>query len=273
LLSAGLLGNVDPKAQNLLRIASSNTERLIRLINDILDLERMESGRAPLNLRRCSIYDLAREAVDSMTGMAHTADVRLDLTSYAARDAIYFDADSDRILQVLTNLLSNAIKFSLPDSVVMVEIDAHADSLLLKVVDFGRGIPADKLESIFDRFQQVEAADASKRGGTGLGLAICRSIIQQHGGAIWAERNEGGPGTTIWVQFSRTARASDSVTAAHGVLPMPAAEGARAMRSIEPGDGLAATGAYDEQGFEAMDSMSGTKTSDRLRNASAARLV
>jgi signal transduction histidine kinase len=235
LLSAGLLGNVDPKAQNLLRIASSNTERLIRLINDILDLERMESGRAPLSLRRCSIVDLAREAVDSMTGMADTAAVRLELTSQAGRDAIYFDADSDRILQVLTNLLSNAIKFSPEGSVVAVEIDAHAESLLVKVVDHGRGIPADKLEKIFDRFQQVESSDASKRGGTGLGLAICRSIVQQHGGAIWAERNLDAPGTTLWVQFTRSVRASDSV-AQSGTALVERGEGAILLRDSEPGD-------------------------------------
>src|ERR1039458_4948891 len=121
LLSAGLLGNVDGKAQNLLRIASSNTERLIRLINDIVDLERMESGRAPLKLRRCSILDLAREAVDTMTPMADGASIHLDLTCNAPRDSIYFDADPDRILQVLTNLLSNAIKFSPEDSKVRSE--------------------------------------------------------------------------------------------------------------------------------------------------------
>ena len=182
LLSAGLLGNVDAKAQNLLRIASTNTERLIRLINDILDLERMESGRAPLKLRRCSMYDLAREAVDTMTPMADGAGVRLELVCNAPRDSIYFDADSDRILQVMTNLLSNAIKFSPPASTVSAQIDSDANSLLLKVIDEGRGIPPDKLESVFDRFQQVESSDASKKGGTGLGLAICRSIIQQHGG-------------------------------------------------------------------------------------------
>jgi signal transduction histidine kinase len=93
LLSAGLLGNVDAKAQNLLRIASTNTERLIRLINDILDLERMDSGRAPLKLRRCSMFDLAREAVDTMTTMADGAGVRLELVCNAPRDAIYFDAE------------------------------------------------------------------------------------------------------------------------------------------------------------------------------------
>ncbi|MGD0797146.1 MAG: ATP-binding protein [Acidobacteriaceae bacterium] len=240
LLSAGLMGNVDPRAQNLLRIASSNTERLIRLINDILDLERMESGRAPLNLRRCSIFDLAREAMDSMTGMAAAAEVRLELTSHAARDAIYFDADSDRILQVLTNLLSNAIKFSPTDSVVSVEIDAHADSLLLKVVDHGRGIPADKLEPIFDRFQQVEASDASKKGGTGLGLAICRSIVQQHGGAIWAEQNEDAPGTTLWVQFTRAARASDLAAPSQAAVAVQRGEGALAVREGAAGVGVAA---------------------------------
>jgi len=190
LLSSGLLGNVDARAHNLLRIASTNTERLIRLINDILDLERMESGRSPVNLRRCSLVDLSREAVEMMSALAEAAQIRLEMNSYAAHDAIYFDADPDRILQVLTNLLSNAIKFSPEGSTVSLEIDANTDALSLKVIDRGRGIPVDKLESIFDRFQQVESTDSSKKGGTGLGLAICRSIIQQHGGLIWAQPNE-----------------------------------------------------------------------------------
>jgi signal transduction histidine kinase/CheY-like chemotaxis protein len=223
LLSAGLLGNVDAKAQNLLRIASSNTERLIRLINDILDLERMESGRAPLKLRRCSIQDLAREAVDTMAPMAEGNGLRIDLVCRAPRESIYFDADPDRILQVLTNLLSNAIKFSPAGTAITVQIDSDLNSVLLKVVDRGRGIPTDKLEVVFGRFQQVEATDASKKGGTGLGLAICRSIIQQHGGAIWAQPNESGPGTTLWVQLSRSARATD--TAVPSLTESPAERG------------------------------------------------
>jgi CheY-like chemotaxis protein len=127
------------------------------------------------------------------------------------------DADPDRILQVLTNLLSNAIKFSPANSTVAVQIDANADVLSLKVIDRGRGIPVDKLESIFDRFQQVESSDSSKKGGTGLGLAICRSIIQQHGGMIWAQPNHDwskpdllAPGTTFCVQFSRSVRVSEN---------------------------------------------------------------
>src|ERR1039457_2357097 len=257
LLSAGLLGNVDGKAQNLLRIASSNTERLIRLINDILDLERMESGRAPLKLRRCSILDLAREAVDTMTPMADGASIHLDLTCNAPRDSIYFDADPDRILQVLTNLLSNAIKFSPEDSKVSVQIDSDTNSVALKVVDRGRGIPADKLDAVFDRFQQVESGDASKKGGTGLGLAICRSIIQQHGGAIWAQPNQSGPGTTLWVQLSRSARASDPTSPGIIAPPIERGEGLILVCDDDPGIRVVVAEQLRQHGYDILEAGSG----------------
>ena len=257
LLSAGLLGNVDGKAQNLLRIASSNTERLIRLINDILDLERMESGRAPLKLRRCSILDLAREAVDTMTPMADGASIHLELTCNAPRDSIYFDADADRILQVLTNLLSNAIKFSPEDSKVSVQIDSDTNSVALKVVDRGRGIPADKLDAVFDRFQQVESGDASKKGGTGLGLAICRSIIQQHGGAIWAQPNQSGAGTTLWMQLSRSARASDPALPSLIAGPGERGEGLILVCDDDPGIREVVAEQLRQHGYEIMEASSG----------------
>ena len=257
LLSAGLLGNVDAKAHNLLRIASTNTERLIRLINDILDLERMDSGRAPLTLRRCSLYDLAHEAVDTMTSMADEAHIRLELDCFAARDSIYFDADPDRILQVLTNLLSNAIKFSPAGSAVSVQIDGNLDSLMLKVVDHGRGIPPDKLEAIFDRFQQVESGDASKKGGTGLGLAICRSIVQQHGGAIWAQPNQSGPGTTLWVQFSRSARASDSGLPTPIATPVQRGHGRILICDDDPGIRVVVAEQLRQHGYDILEARSG----------------
>ena len=257
LLSAGLLGTVDAKAHNLLRIASTNTERLIRLINDILDLERMESGRAPLTLRRCSILDIAREAVETMTAMADDSQIRLELECYAPRDLIYFDADPDRIAQVLTNLLSNAIKFSPPSSAVTVQIDGNADSLLLKVVDEGRGIPAEKLEKVFDRFQQVETADASKKGGTGLGLAICRSIVQQHNGAIWAQPNHGGPGTTLWVQFSRAARATDAGCPALLASPVQRGHGRILVCDDDPGIRVVVTEQLRQHGYDILEARSG----------------
>jgi signal transduction histidine kinase/DNA-binding response OmpR family regulator len=257
LLSAGLLGDVDPKAQNLLRIASSNTERLIRLINDILDLERMESGRAPLKLRRCSMYDLAREAVDTMTTMAEGVGIKLELTSNAPRDAIYFDADSDRILQVLTNLLSNAIKFSPSGESVYVQIDSSPNSLLVKVVDHGRGIPTDKLDAVFDRFQQIESSDASKKGGTGLGLAICRSIIQQHGGAIWAQANQNGPGTTLWVQLSRSVRASDASTPESTKAPAERGEGLILVCDDDAGIRVVVAEQLRQHGYDILETGSG----------------
>ena len=248
-----MLGNVDPKAQNLLRIASTNTERLIRLINDILDLERMESGRAPLKLRRCSMYDLAREAVDTMATVAEGAGTKLELVCNAPRDSIYFDADSDRIMQVLTNLLSNAIKFSPSGSTISVQIDSNPNSLLLKVVDEGRGIPPDKLEAVFDRFQQVESSDASKKGGTGLGLAICRSIIQQHGGAIWAQPNQNGTGTTLWVQLSRSARASDTGSNSLIAPPSERGEGLILVCDDDPGIRVVVAEQLRQHGYDILE--------------------
>ncbi|GAC1355356.1 MAG: hypothetical protein NVSMB3_00420 [Acidobacteriaceae bacterium] len=256
LLSSGIMGDLDPKAQNLLRIAVTNTDRLIRLINDILDLERMESGRAPLQIRRCSLRDLVQQAADTMTGMTHEATVRIVLESpppSTSPEALYFDGDSDRILQVLTNLLSNAIKFSPPASTVRVHVEATSDSIVLKVSDEGRGIPSDKLDSIFDRFHQVEPSDARRKGGTGLGLAICRTIVQQHSGSIWAQRNL-GPGTTFYVMIPRTARASDAVVPS---LVLPRGEGSILVCDDDPSIRTVVREHLTRQGYTVLEACSG----------------
>lgn len=206
LLSSGKGGHVDEKAANLLRIASNNTERLVRLINDILDLERMESGRAPLQIRRLELREVVAQAVETMRSMAEKFGVVLEIAPEPSETPISFDGDPDRIQQVLTNLLSNAVKFSPRGGIVKVMTASDGDNLVLQVVDVGRGVPVDKLESIFDRFGQVEAADARQKGGSGLGLAICRSIVVQHGGTIWAERNDtkgSGQGTTVILRLPR----------------------------------------------------------------------
>ena len=265
LLSSGVIGDVDPKALNLLRIAVTNTDRLIRLINDILDLERMESGRAPLQIRRCSLQDLCEQAIETMTPMADAGTVYLELVGStglgaASSETLFFDGDADRILQVLTNLLSNAIKFSPTASTVRIHTDATADSIMLKVVDEGRGIPADKLDSIFDRFQQVEPSDSRQKGGTGLGLAICRSIVQQHGGSIWAQRNI-GVGTTLYVMLPRTTRASDLPS-----VSMPAAlpasfthrgEGAILVCDDDAGIRTVVSEHLTRQGYSVIEAVSG----------------
>ena len=262
LLSSGVIGDVDAKALNLLRIAVTNTDRLIRLINDILDLERMESGRAPLQIRRCSLLDLAHQAIETMTAMADSHTVHLELvpsslSEAAASEALFFDGDADRILQVLTNLLSNAIKFSPTASTVRIHTDATTESILLKVVDEGRGIPTDKLDTIFDRFQQVEPSDARQKGGTGLGLAICRSIVQQHSGSIWAQRNL-GIGTTLYVMLPRSARSTDITVPAQLPAAIPVrSEGAILVCDDDAGIRTIVSEHLGRQGYTVIEAESG----------------
>jgi PAS domain S-box-containing protein len=185
LLSSGILGELNEKAGNLLRIATSNSDRLVRLINDILDLERIQSGRAPIAFRPIQLSQVVHQAIDGMQPVADAAGVQLihDTTQ------VEISGDPDRLLQVMTNLLSNSVKFSPPNSAVSVMMRPGSAGVTLSVIDQGRGIPADKLETIFGRFQQVDASDSRQKGGSGLGLAICRTIVQQHAGRVWAERN------------------------------------------------------------------------------------
>ncbi len=237
LLSAGLMGTVDSKAQNLLRIALTNTDRLIRLINDILDLERMESGRAPLHVRRCSLRDLTKQAMETMKPMADTAGVHLEFSLGVAPEGVFFDGDPDRILQIITNLLSNSIKFSPPESTVTLRLEADSNSVQLRVSDQGRGIPIEKLDAIFDRFQQVEASDARQKGGTGLGLAICRTIVQQHNGSIWAESNPAehrGPGASLIVSLPRMSRLLDQLDD-KGIVQPRGGDGTLILCDDDPG--------------------------------------
>ena len=185
LLTSGILGPINDKAANLLRIAATNSDRLVRLINDILDLERIQSGREPIAFRSIQLSEVVRQSIDGMQPVADAAGVQLihDTTQ------VEVEGDPDRLLQVLTNLLSNAVKFSTPNSTVSVMLRPGVAGVTVSVIDQGRGIPADKLEAIFGRFQQVDASDSRQKGGSGLGLAICRTIVVQHCGRIWAERN------------------------------------------------------------------------------------
>ncbi|MGA9425049.1 MAG: ATP-binding protein, partial [Terracidiphilus sp.] len=185
LLSSGILSNINDKAANLLRIAVTNSDRLVRLINDILDLERIQSGKEPITFRSLQLSEVIRQAIDGMQPVADAAGVKL---LHDTTKAEIF-GDPDRLLQVLTNLLSNAIKFSSPNTTVSVMVRLGAAGVTISLIDQGRGIPADKLEAIFGRFQQVDASDSRQKGGSGLGLAICRTIVLQHAGRIWAERN------------------------------------------------------------------------------------
>ncbi|MCC5638482.1 PAS domain S-box protein [Nostoc sp. CHAB 5844] len=183
LLNTGIYDNRPDKAKRMIGQALTNSDRLVRLVNDILDLERLSSGRVQLIKEVCNAADLMQRAVEGVQSIALAAAVTILITPTTA--CVW--ACADLIIQTLTNLLSNAIKFSPRDSVITLSAQPQTDWVLFAVTDQGRGIPADKLETIFERFEQVDVSDARAKGGTGLGLAICQSIIQQHDGSIWAK--------------------------------------------------------------------------------------
>jgi PAS domain S-box-containing protein len=187
LLAAGRMGQLSAQAQRMLGIAVSNTDRLVRLVNNILDIERLESGEITLDKQMCDVAAIMSAAADVMRPMAEKTDITLSVTPLKAQ----LWADPDRITQVITNLLSNAIKYSPHKGTVWLSAELRESEILFVVKDQGRGIPSDKLESIFQRFQQVDTSDAREKGGTGLGLAICLSIARQHGGNVWVKSRLG----------------------------------------------------------------------------------
>jgi PAS domain S-box-containing protein len=202
LLAGGTLGDLTPRAQSMASIALESTERLTRLINDILDLERIEAGTRPMELAAIDAAELLRASAEEMEGLARDSAVRLEIGRSDGRVL----ADRDRIVQTLTNLLGNAIKFSHPEGVVRLDTAEQDTEVVFTVTDHGRGIPEDMLEAIFERFQQVDSSDARQKGGTGLGLAISRGIVERHGGRIWAE-SALGSGTTVHFSLPRSRRA------------------------------------------------------------------
>lgn len=193
LLSGDTLASRPEKTRQMLDIAINNSDRLIRLVNDILDLERIGSGKADLHPVMCNIEELLHRAAS----MQQTQSPKPDIRIFFAASGVRVWADPDRILQTLNNLLSNAIKFSYSGGEIhLTARNLDENEAIIEVGDQGRGVPEDMLETIFERFHQVDASDSRALGGTGLGLAICRSIVAQHGGRIWATRNP-DKGTTF----------------------------------------------------------------------------
>jgi PAS domain S-box-containing protein len=205
LLDSGILKREPVKEKRLLTIAVESTDRLMRLVNDILDIERIESGTVQMIKSVCNVADLMAKVVDQIEPLIEEAGIKLSASNAGGNVWV----DIDRMIQTFTNLISNAIKFSPKGSTIWFTASKQSGQMLFQVRDQGRGIPPDKLNIIFERFQQVDASDARSGEGTGLGLAISRSIIEQHGGHLWVE-SVLGEGSTFSCVLARSPATSDS---------------------------------------------------------------
>ena len=184
LISSGALEKRPEKHQQMVEMAIVNCDRLVRLVNDILDFDKVEKGRLPLRRVPVEAVDLLRRTADIAQIAASQSRMSFRIEAVPA----LVMADEDRVVQVLSELVSNAIKFSSPETIIRLSAQPASDrEVCFAVEDQGQGIPREKLDHIFNRFQQGDASDTRAMGGTGLGLALCRSIVEQHGGQIWAE--------------------------------------------------------------------------------------
>jgi signal transduction histidine kinase len=197
LLLSGAAGPLSPQGRELLLIANQNTERLIRLINDILDIEKIESGTITVRRDRCDVKAVLEATIAGVAGYAREHGVRVELV---ATEPAQVMGDEDRLIQVFTNLISNAIKFSASGGAVTVTLEVTSELAQVSVRDRGPGIPPEFQARIFGKFQQAESSASRRHGGTGLGLAIARAIVERHEGTI-SFITGAGAGTTFRVDL------------------------------------------------------------------------
>jgi len=197
LIGGGIAGQLPPQAAELVQIAYKNSERLVRLINDILDIEKIESGKMQFDLRVQPLLLLVQHALEATQGFGAQYGVGIRLASSA--DDARVRVDGDRLIQIVTNLVSNAVKFSPAGSEVAVSVERRPGGVRVAVADRGPGIPEEFRSRIFEKFSQADSSDTRQKGGTGLGLAITKSLAESMGGRIGFETS--GAGTVFWTEW------------------------------------------------------------------------
>lgn len=217
LLGSGKVGSIDEKAERLVNIARTNCERLVRLINDILDIEKIESGKMEFDPRRLTVAPLIERTVTANRQFAadHGVEISVNLPPWPQ----CVMGDPDRLEQVLTNLISNAIKHSPAGETVEVWAHQQSANLMLEVCDRGGGVPAAFREKIFSKFAMADSSDARTRGGTGLGLAIVREIIERHDGSVGFKDRDGG-GSIFFVTLPMVKSIAVGTERAGDALPL-----------------------------------------------------
>lgn len=194
LLAGGAAGELPPNAFKLIKIAHNNSERLVRLINDILDIEKIESGKMAFDIQPTRLAPLISQALEGVAGFAEQYGVTPQLNPGAEHLVVL--ADADRLMQVMTNLLSNAIKFSPRGETVLVDIQATEETCRVSIINQGEGIPDEFRDRIFSRFAQADGTSTRKQGGTGLGLNIVKEIVTRLKGDVGFD-SEPGKGATF----------------------------------------------------------------------------
>lgn len=195
LLEGGLCGELPPKALQLIHIAHKNSQRLGGLVNDILDMEKLASGKVYLDMQRVDLVALTLQSIEANAGYAEALKVKYVLSEHPQQAWIM--ADINRLMQIFANLLSNAAKFSPKDGQVEIRLISQKDAYLIEVEDHGAGIPLAFRDRIFGKFAQAESKDTRQQGGTGLGLNITQTLVEKMGGRI-GFRSEEGVGTLFW---------------------------------------------------------------------------
>lgn len=211
LLGTGMIGTVDPACMKLIKVAEIETDRLIRLINDLLDLAKIEAGKLPLGSDWCSWNEMLESTAAGLEGLAMKAGVRIELAEVPQYEVFM---DRDRIQQILTNLVSNAIKFSPQGSSVRIVTGrAKGGELLVNVCDAGPGISNEDQELIFQKFRQGASPENPLVKGTGLGLAIAKALVEEHGGQIGVE-SQIGKGSAFWFTLPKWREVGNERTSA-----------------------------------------------------------
>ncbi len=195
-LGRGTFGTLDEKGMRYVETGQRNVDRMMTLINDLLDIEKIKSGRMELSLSSVSLQKAFDDCRELHARLAEDSDIEIVVQS----GDVAVTADAEKLQRVLSNLVSNAIKFSPAGGKVTMSASQQEDNVVIKVADEGSGIPADKLEAVFERFQQSDGA--KQKTGSGLGLTICKAIAELHGGKIWA-KSENGNGSVFSVSLPR----------------------------------------------------------------------
>lgn len=199
LLAAGRFGELTAEGKTRLSLAEDEVDRLMRMIKDLLDLERLESGAGNLDMQPTPIDNVLREAYDVLSVLADKSSIVLEIDEH---ENYIVNCEQDRIVQVLVNLVANSIKFSPNNSTIRIAITPINGQLEIGIADQGRGVPKELQDKIFDRFRQVERNDSKVKGGAGLGLAICKTLVEMHGGKIGVRCPESG-GSIFWFTLPR----------------------------------------------------------------------